>query len=374
MKSNPNDLIPQASPRLRIALYHSEISQAIDSLLDSDQYILGRPVEEFENAFAAYCGVTGCVAVNSGTDAIEIALRALGIGPGDEVITVAMTAPGTVLGILNAGAEPRFIDIDPQTFCMNARHLESAITARTAAVIPVHLYGYPMDMRPVMDIARRHGIAVVEDCAHAHGAQRHGRHVGTFGHAGVFSFYPTKNLGCIGDGGAIVASDPELAERMRRLRSCGAALPGETVSLVGLNSRLDALQAAVLSVLLRHLDEGNRQRADSARYYRDALASSGIHLQEANPGHVYHQFVVSVPGRDALRRHLLDDAGIVTGVHYTPPLHRHPAFSPYRRDDLPHTEHLADSVMSLPIQPEISMEHRQRIADAVIGGMAACAA
>ena len=368
------ELIQQAAPKLRIAHYQQEISQAIQSVLSSEQYILGEWVEAFEKSFADYCGAANCVAVNSGTDALEIALRALGLGPGDEVVTVAMTAPGTALAIINAGAEPRFVDIDPDTLCMDLQQLESCITPRTAAIIPVHLYGYPMDMAPIMAIANRHSIMVVEDCAHAHGARRDGKHVGTTCHAAAFSFYPTKNLGCVGDGGAIITNDHLLANQMRKLRACGTTGPGDMVKVIGPKSRLDALQAGILSVLLKYLDDGNKQRAETAGLYRKRLDTPTIRLQQEHHGHVYHQFVLNVDNRNALHQYLRDVEGIVTGKHYATPLHRHPVFDVFCPNPLPITEWFADRVLSLPIQPEIALTHRENIVKAVLRGVNACRA
>lgn len=341
-------MIPQASPCLHVRRYQDAVMNAMQEVILGDHYILGAPVADFEAAFARFCGVRNCVAVNSGTDAVALALLALGVGRGDEVLTVSMTAAGTAMGICQTGAEPRFVDID-ETRCLDVKAVAAAITARTAAIVPVHFHGYPMDLGPLLEVARKHGLVIVEDCAHAHGARRNGRPVGGFGSAGAFSFYPTKNLGCIGDGGAIVTDDDRLAEKLRSLRSFPTEMAGKTV---GINSRLDTLQAAVLAALLPHVEERNRERVAFAAGYRQWLGGLNLALPPHDPGAVYHQFAIAVEHRDHVRQ-VLQQRGITTGVHYAKPLHRCDAFAGCAAGPLPSTESFADRVISLPIQPEL---------------------
>lgn len=351
-------MIPQAAPQLRIQRFKHAVAAAIEQVVAGGEYILGPAVAAFERAFAAFCGVEHCIAVNSGTDAITIALAGLGIGPGDEVITTAMTAPGTALGIRRCGAEPRFVDIDPDTRCIDFRQVEQAIGPQTAAIVPVHLHGYPMDISPLRDLAENHRLAVVEDCAHAHGARRDGRHVGTLGDAGAFSFYPTKNLGALGDGGAVITNDNRVADACRGLRSY------ETQQVTqlreGFNSRLDALQAAVLSVLLTDLEASNQRRVRIADRFRRELITPHISLPPEHPGNVYHQFAIRIRGRAALCSRL-EARGIRTGTHYALPLHRHTAFAGCAAGALPVTEMIADEILSLPIQPEVAEGHEATI-------------
>jgi dTDP-4-amino-4,6-dideoxygalactose transaminase len=365
-------LTPQASPPRRVARFRSEIDAAILRVVDLGHYILGPEVESFEAAFAAYLGISHCVGVGSGTDAIALALKALGVKPGDEVITVALTAAGTAQAILQCGATPVFVDVDPLTRCIDINAFAAAITARTTAVVPVHLFGQPADMAPLTRIAEKAGLAVVEDCAQAHGAMIGGRRVGAFGHAGAFSFYPSKNLGGIGDGGAIVCPDAALAARMRSLRVYGWDDGNRISRCAAGNSRLDEIQAAILSVLLPHLDAGNTERRALAEEYRRRFSGLPLGLPVDDPGAVYHQYAVTCADRDALRRHLLDEAGIQTAIHYTPALHQQPAFMTARALRLPETEALAASLVSLPIQPEIAGAAVDRIAEAVRRGVCSC--
>jgi len=357
--------VPQAAPGLRFERYRTEIDTAIARTLDKGQYVLGPAVEAFEAAFAQWLGVRHCVGVNSGTDALGFALRALGIGEGDEVIAPSLTAAGTALAILHCGAEPCFADVDPLTRCLDPRAFKAAIGPRTAAVIPVHLYGHPADMPAIMAIAERHGLAVIEDCAQAAGAHMNGRKAGSFGRAAAFSFYPTKNLGAVGDGGAVVTCDAALAEKLRRLRAYGWEDERRISVSLGFNSRLDELQAAILTALLNHVDEGNCERRAIAARYREALRGGAIALPCDHPGAVYHQFAVESGDRDALMKGLCDEAGIGTAVHYFPPLHEQPVFSAAAGAPLPETERLSRQLLSLPIQPEIAGRHFDRIVEAV---------
>ena len=361
-------MIPQAAPPLRIARYRREIDAAIARVLSGPSYILGEAVAAFEAAFGQAAGGGHCVGVASGTDALALALRALGIGPGDEVLLPALTFAGTAQAILHCGASPVFVEVDEATRCLDPAAVERAISPRTMALVPVHLFGHPADMPALMALAERHRLAVVEDCAQSHGATLEGRALGSFGHAAAYSFYPTKNLGGVGDGGAVVTADPALAERLRRLRHYGFA-SGERVSGgIGFNSRLDEIQAAILLALLPHLADANAERRASAARYRALLAGSEIGLPPENEGGVYHQFAVRVPDRDGLRRRL-DAAGIGTAVHYAPGLHRHPAFIEGARTPLPVTDALADSLLSLPIQPEVVTGREERVAEAIREGL-----
>ncbi|GBU18087.1 MULTISPECIES: DegT/DnrJ/EryC1/StrS family aminotransferase [Methylobacterium] len=359
-------MIPQAAPARRIARFRRQVDEAVAAVLGGEAYVLGAPVEGFEAAFARFCGAGHCVGVASGTDAIALALRALGIGPGDEVIVPALTFAGTAQAVLHCGAQPRLVDVDPRSRCIDPAAAEAAITPRTAAIVPVHLFGHPADMPALTALAGRHGLAVVEDCAQSHGASLGGRPLGSFGNAAATSFYPTKNLGGVGDGGAVTTDDPALAARLRALRYYGFAGP-ERLSLgIGFNSRLDALQAAILGALLPHLADGNAERRAIAADYRARLDLDGLGLPPEGEGSVYHQFAVTHPRRDALAAHLAA-AGIGTAVHYAPGLHRHPAFLEAAAGPLPVTEALSASLLSLPIQPEVAAGAPEAVARALAG-------
>ena len=349
------------------------------AVLASDTVVLGERVDVFEGRFAAYIGVAHCVGVNSGTDAIELALRACDVGGGDEVITVSMTAAGTAMAILHANARPCFVDVDPRTRCIDPQAIEENIGPRTAAIVPVHLHGHVADMTRVMAIAERYGLAVVEDCAQAHGATESvtGRRAGSFGTAAAFSFYPTKNLGCAGDGGAVVTSDRAVAQRLRALRSYGWEDGLRLSTTVGFNSRLDELQAAMLDVLLDHLDDGNQERTRIADEYRSVLASATgeiLGLPPVDAGAVHHQFAIEVDDRDRVRD-WLRDRGIGTGIHYPVALHHQPAFAADAPPGgLPVAERLAERLVSLPVQPEVVGNRARWIAEAVAEGVMQCAA
>ena len=365
-------MIPLGAPQLRFRRFSATVGGAIQGVFDGTQFILGPRVEAFEDDFATYLGVRHCIGVNSGTDALILALRSLGIGAGDEVITVSMSFTATAMAVLHAGAQPRFVDVDPVTRCMDLAQVEAAVTSRTVAILPVHLHGYPMDMPRLMALAERHRLAVVEDCAQAHGARIDGRVVGSWGHLGAFSFYPTKNLGCPGDGGAVVTGDPALAARVRALRTYGWFDEQRVSAELALNSRLDELQAAVLSALLPHLDEGNHERALLAARYRTLLEGVDVGLPSYHPGAVYHQFAICVRQRDALRSYLKEQAGIETGIHYPVPIHHQPLFAGYATTPLPVTDDLARSMVSLPIQPEVVGDQLADIVRNVRDGISEC--
>ena len=348
----------------------AEVGEAIRRVLDRGWYILGPEVEAFEAAFAAHHGVGHAVGVANGTDAIELALRAAGIGPGDEVITVAHTAVATVCAVERAGATPVLVDIDPNTYTMDPGAASSAITARTRALLPVHIYGHPADLPALVALADRHGLALIEDCAQAHGARLGGKLVGTFGASGAFSFYPTKNLGAYGDGGAVITDNPDLAARLRRLRNYGQAERGVHRER-GINSRLDELQAAILGVKLGHLDEHNAARRELVSRYREALGGSGVALPiEDGRGldvlHAYHLFAVRHPERDRLRASL-SSRGVGTLVHYPVPVHRQPAYADlgYGEGSLPVTERVASEVVSLPLYVGLGREDVDAVARAI---------
>jgi dTDP-4-amino-4,6-dideoxygalactose transaminase len=327
----------------------AELAAAAQRVLASGWFILGPEVEAFEREFAAYHGVAHAVGVANGTDAIELALRAAGIGPGDEVITVSNVSAPTVCAIERAGATPVLVDVEPVGYTMDPNAAEAAITPRTAAILPVHLYGQMAQIEELDAIAQRHGLLLIEDCAQAHGAQRNGKRAGTCGQLGAFSFYPTKNMGAIGDGGAIITNDSQLADRLRRLRNYGQQSRYLNVER-GVNSRLDELQAAFLRIKLARLDCDNATRQALAAAY-DALLD-GVVIPSVLPGnlHVYHLYVVRHPDRDAFIT-ALGDRGIGAIVHYPIPIHLQPAYSDlgYRHGSLPVTERLANEIVSLPL-------------------------
>jgi dTDP-4-amino-4,6-dideoxygalactose transaminase len=335
--------------------------------LDGGWYILGEEVRQFEAEFATYLGVRHALGVGSGTEALHLALAACGVGPGDEVITVAHTAVATVAAIELCGAVPVLVDIASDTFTLDPRHLARAITPKTKAIVPVHLYGQPADLAPILDLAHQHGVRVVEDCAQAHGARYGGRRVGAWGDIAAFSFYPTKNLGALGDGGAVVTDDAALAERVRLLREYGWA-ERYVSHIAGWNSRLDELQAAVLRVKLRYLDADNTARARLAARYTSGLSGVGLGLPgaRAEGEHVYHLYVVRSARRDELQA-FLKARGIGALVHYPVPVHLQPAYQNRLRGSaaLPETERAAREVLSLSMYPELRDDEVDRVIDLV---------
>lgn len=340
-----------SNPREQYAAHRDEIRSAIDRVLDGGRYILGPEVEAFEREFASYCEVEHAIGVGSGTEALHLALAALGVGPGDEVITTAHTAVATAVAIRLCGAMPVFADIDPDTYTIDPEDVARVVTARTKAIVPVHLYGQPANLDALAELR----IPIVEDCAQAHGATWRGKRVGSIGSIAAFSFYPTKNLGAIGDGGAVVTSDPALAKHVRLLREYGWA-ERYVSHIEGWNSRLDELQAAILRVKLRHLDADNNRRRAIARRYDEALGIS----RPDDVGHVYHLYVIATEARDALQAHLRE-RGIGALVHYPVPVHRQPAYAAMAPRALPQTEHAAATVLSLPMYPELSDEDQQTV-------------
>lgn len=349
----------------------TQVDEALKRVLKRGWYVLGPEVEAFEAAFANWHGVPHAVAVASGTDAIELALRAAGIGHGDEVITVSHTAIATVCAIERAGALPVFVDVDEDGCTMDPGAALAAITSRTRAMVPVHLYGRPAHMDALMKIARQHSLLIIEDCAQAHGARWAGELVGTVGTMGAFSFYPTKNLGAYGDGGAVITRDRSLAERLRRLRFYGQETAYHAVER-GINSRLDELQAAVLTVKLAHLHDHIQQRRAMAAHYRGILHGVRLpaddHLSSGQWQHAYHLFVVRHGRRDWLREALLQ-RGVKTQVHYPVPVHLQPAYADldYKEGSLPVTERLAREVLSLPFFIGLKSEQIEETATTING-------
>jgi len=371
--------VPPSLPAARYRAHRTEINAAIAEVFRGGRFILGSQTTAFEKEFAAFIGAACCVGVGSGTDALEIALRACGIGAGDAVLTVSHTAVATVSAIERAGATPVLVDVDASTFTMDPNRLEATILEyskrrgararpRLKAIIPVHLYGHPADMPAILSIARDHGLRVIEDCAQSHGASLRGRTTGTWGDLAAFSFYPTKNLGAFGDGGAVITNHPRLAERVHLLREYGwkdryvSALPG-------INSRLDELQAAMLRVLLKHLPEENARRSEIARQYGQLLAPLDLALPQPSIDivHVFHQYVVKTSRRDGLQE-FLAGRGIATQVHYPMPVHRQPAYRQRLfsgRRGLPNTESVARQILSLPMSPYLKRKDVAMICSAV---------
>jgi len=357
-----------ANPRANYLACQSEIDDAIHRVLNSGWYILGKEVSAFEEEFAEFIGVPHAIGVGNGTDALELALRACGIGADDEVITVSQTAVATVAAIELVGAVPIFVDIETGSYLMDPRQLEAAVSPRTKAILPVHLYGRPANLPAIREIARKHGLRLIEDCAQSHGASMNGMKTGAWGDVAAFSFYPTKNLGALGDGGMVVTRDSQLSEKIRQLREYGWK-QRYVSNQPGMNSRLDEIQAAILRVKLRHLSRDNGRRQHLARVYLDAFAGSCLRLPAGSPDcvHAWHLFVVGHQHRDGLLG-FLRERGIGTGIHYPVPVHLQPAYRDRLslRLPLPNTERAAAQVLSLPLYPELPVESVKRVADAVL--------
>jgi len=360
-------VIPQANPRAQYKSHQQRIEQAIARVLDRGRYILGEETAAFEREFADYIGVRFGIGVGSGTEALHLALRACGVGPGDEVITVSHTAVATVAAIELCGATPVLVDIDPHSFTLDPTRLPAAITPRTKAILPVHLYGQSADLEPILDIARRHNLRVIEDCAQSHGATYRGKRTGAWGDIACFSFYPTKNLGAIGDGGFVATDDSQLAEHARLLREYGWR-QRYVSEISGWNTRLDELQAAILRVKLQTLDADNARRRHLAALYDELLASSSVTRPVEMPygQHVYHLYVVRSVRRDELQA-FLRERGIGTLIHYPVPIHLQPAYRGRLGDigSFPETERAACEVLSLPMFPELTEVEVDRVAQAV---------
>ena len=353
-----------------VAQYRSikdEIDQAISGVLEKGQFILGPNVAALEKEIADYIGVSHGVGVASGTDALILAMRALNIGPGDEVIVPAYTFFATAEAVLLVGATPVLVDIEPGTYMMNLGQIAGRITERTKAIIPVHLYGHPVDMTSLMELARKHNLKVIEDNAQAFGAEHQGRKTGSFGDVACLSFFPSKNLGGCGDGGMVVTNDAGVAERVRMLRTHGwkkKYFP----EVVGYNSRLDELQAAILRVKLRHVDKWNERRRELADQYRERLADSvTVPVESDGARHVYHLFIIEVQDRDRFQQ-LLKEQGIPTAVYYPQPLHLNEPlkYLGYKLGDFPVSESASERTVSIPFYPEISQEQLDRVWDEVV--------
>jgi dTDP-4-amino-4,6-dideoxygalactose transaminase len=356
-------MIPLVDLKAQYQFLKPEIAAAVEQVLESGQFVLGDQVAAFEQEFARYVDAAEAVAVNTGTSALHLALLAAGIGPGDEVITVPFTFVATVAAIGYTGARAVFVDIDPATFTMDVTQIEQAITSRTKAILPVHLYGHPADMDPILDVARRHGLIVIEDACQAHGAEYKGRRVGSIGLVGAFSFYPGKNLGACGEGGMAVTNDPERARTMRMLRDWGQDRKYHH-TLKGFNYRMEGLQGSILRVKLRHLDAWTEARRAHAYGYAAQLADAEVVTPTEQPWarHVYHVYAIRTSSREALQRTLLAN-GVQTGIHYPIPVHLQPAYADlgYREGQFPQAERAAAEVLSLPMYPELSYSQRETV-------------
>lgn len=362
-----NVKVPYLDLKAQYRSIKPEIDAAINGVLESCQFVLGSEVAAFEQDFAAYCGAAECVALNSGTSALHLALLAAGIGPGDEVITTPFTFVASVAAVLYAGARPVLVDIDPHSFTLDPTKIEAAITPSSKALLPVHLYGQPADMDPIMQIARRHGLIVIEDAAQAHGAKYKGRPVGSIGDLACFSFYPGKNLGAYGEGGAVTTSNPKYARNVRMLRDWGQDHKYHHL-LRGYNYRMEGFQGAVLRVKLRHLEDWTETRRALVRQYDELLAGCDLQTPAEMPWarHVYHVYTVRSKERNRLKA-ALNDNGIQTGIHYPVPVHLQPAYADlgYGPGAFPQAEMAASQVLSLPLYPELSSQTVAQVAQAV---------
>jgi len=360
-------------PFMDLSRMHDPLRPALDAamaaVIDRNSYILGEEVKQFEHAFAAYCETAHAVGLDTGTSALELALRAWGIGPGDEVITAPNSFIATASGIAFTGATPVFVDIDPRTYTINVEQIEAAITPRTKAIVPVHLYGQPADMDPILAIAAAHGLKVLEDACQAHGARYQGRRCGSLGDAAAFSFYPAKNLGAFGDGGALVTNDEATAQQVRMLRNYGQEEKYHHLFLA-YNRRLDTLQAAVLQVKLPELDAWNAARRQVAAWYEELLAGASVITPPtaAYAEHVYHLYVIRCADREALSAQL-QAAGVGWGLHYPVPIHLQEAYAylGLGRGSFPEAERACAGLISLPMFPRMTREEAEQVADAVRG-------
>ncbi|QDV55616.1 DegT/DnrJ/EryC1/StrS family aminotransferase [Rosistilla oblonga] len=345
-----------------------DVLRRMSDVIDSARYILGQEVQEFEEQFAAYCGVDHCVGLANGTDALHMALRALDVGEGDEVITAGNSFAATAFAIAYSGAQAVFVDIDPVDFNIDPNRIEAAITPRTKAIIPVHLYGQPAQMAAIREIADRHGLKIIEDAAQAHGAESNGQRCGSFGDIGCFSFYPGKNLGAFGDAGAAVTNDPELADRLRLLRNYGQKVKNRHDCL-GYNCRMDTLQACVLLSKMQHIEDWTNSRRQVAAWYGEALAGTDLQLpvERDDARHVYHLYVVRHPQRDAIIESLAAKK-IFCGVHYPHPLATATPFQDAKTfpEGLPVCTSAASAILSLPMYPEMTQQHVSMVAKALV--------
>jgi dTDP-4-amino-4,6-dideoxygalactose transaminase len=362
------ETIPYLDLQAQYRALRSEVLSALEKVCESTSFAQGEATSDFEAKFAAYCGVEHCVSLNSGTSALHLALRCLDVGPGDEVVTVSMSFIATAWAVTYVGATPVFVDIDPLRRTLDPDKLEAAITSRTKAIIAVHLYGMPAEMDRIVAIAERHGIPVIEDAAQAHGAKYRNKRVGQFGQIACFSFYPGKNLGAYGEGGALITNDASVADRARSLRN-HAQSQKYLHDEVGYNYRMDSFQAAVLAIKLKHLDEWNSARTNCARLYTELLKDSSYKppAQMSDSECVWHCYVIESPKRDRVRS-ALQGFGIQSAVHYPVPIHLQKAYAHlgYQSGDLPVTEALCKHCLSLPIYPELSKEKITRVASVLL--------
>ena len=360
-------MIPFVDLRRQYLEIKNDIDAAVQRVLDTGQFVLGPEVEAFEKEFASMHAAANGIAVNTGTSALHLALLAAGVGAGDEVITVPFTFVATTAAICYTGAKPVFVDIDPATFTMDVTQIEAAITSRTKAILPVHLYGHPADMDPILAIAARHGLAVIEDACQAHGAMYKGKPVGALGDAGCFSFYPGKNLGAYGEGGAVVTNRADFTKSIRMLRDWGAERKYHHV-LKGYNYRMEGLQGAILRVKLRRLPEWTDARRVNAAAYNRHLADSGVVTpnEASYARHVYHVYAVRTTDRTSLER-TLHANGVSSGIHYPVPVHLQPAYADlgHKVGDFPESERAANEVLSLPMFPELTQTQIELVTTAV---------
>jgi dTDP-4-amino-4,6-dideoxygalactose transaminase len=360
--------VPLLDLKAQYQTIKGEISRAMNEVCESQAFALGPAVATFEDEVAAYCGVKHAIGVSSGTDALLASLMALGIQPGDEVITTPFTFFATAGSVVRVGAKPVFVDVDPDSYNINPAGIEQRITGRTRAIVPVHLFGQMAQMKPIMDIARRHNLVVIEDAAQAIGACQDDAKAGTFGECGCFSFYPSKNLGAFGDGGLVTTNNDELAEHIRALRDHGQK-PRYFYKMIGGNFRLDGIQGAVLNVKLHYLDRWNEERRQHAALYDRLFAGSPVKGPkiDANNVCIYHQYTVAVPERDRLQQYLAEN-GIGSAIFYPKPLHLQDCFGDlgYHRGDMPVAEKLCNEVLSLPVYPELSHEQVEYTARTVL--------
>ena len=361
-------MIPFLDLRAQHAAIEQDLLAAFKETLATTQFVLGREVAAFEEEFAAYSGGRFGIGVNSGTSALHLALLAAGVGPGDEVITVSCTFVATVAAVDYTGARPVFVDVDADTLNMDVTQIEAAITDRTKAILPVHLHGQPADLDPILEIARRHNLVVIEDAAQAHGAEYKGRRVGSMGDMGCFSFYPGKNLGACGEGGMVVTNSEDFAQRIRMLRDWGQERKYHH-TLKGFNYRLEGVQGAMLRIKLRHLDAWTEGRRENANHYQELLAGSGVTIpvEAAYARHVYHVYGVRVPNRDAVQA-ALQAREIQTGIHYPIPVHLQKAYQEFGfgRGDLPVTEQASTELLSLPMFPELERSQVEEVCEALL--------
>lgn len=357
-------MIPAANPKAQYVSHKDEIDAAVSRVLDGGRYILGEEVRAFEQEFAEYVGVSYGIGVGSGTEAIHLALKCLSIGQSDEVITVSHTAVATVAAVELTGAKAVFVDIEPEYYTLNAKKIEVAITPKTKAIVVVHIYGQPADLDQIFKVAQRHNLPIVEDCAQAHGARYKGRRVGSYGALACFSFYPTKNLGALGDGGMVVTNDAQMARKARLLREYGWTRRYVS-DCPGWNTRLDEVQAAVLRVKLRYLDEDNAKRAKIAKLYDEQLMGTNLILpkQRKNAEYAYHLYVVRSDKRDKLLK-FLGEKGVGASVHYPVPVHLQPAYN-IGQSNLTETEHVAKDILSLPMYPELTRAEVAQVTGAI---------